>query len=86
VFLVTPDFLASKFIQENEMNYFFDVNKREKVPIVWIAVSACNYEITPLKDIQCANDPAKPLDSITPAEQNMEIAKVCRKILDLMRY
>jgi predicted acylesterase/phospholipase RssA len=86
IFLVTPDFLVSKFIKENEVNYFFDENNREKIPILWIAISASNFEITPLRGIACANDPARPLDTLTPAEQNIEFAKICKKILDLMRY
>jgi predicted acylesterase/phospholipase RssA len=84
VFMVTPNFLASKFIQDNEMNYFLEINKTEKIPIVWVAISSSMYEITPLKDIQCANNPATPLDTLSEAEQNIEITKICKKIMDLM--
>lgn len=85
VLLVTPDFLVSKFQKGNEVNYFLDENKKAKLPVIWIAVSACNYEITPLRDIACANDPARPLDALSEAEQNIEFAKICKKIMELMR-
>jgi hypothetical protein len=85
VFLVTPNFLASKFIQENEMNYFLEINKKEKVPIVWINISSNVYDITPLQHIQCANNPAIPLDTLSEAGQNMEITSICKKILNLMQ-
>ena len=85
IFLVTPNFLASKFIQENEMNYFLEVNKKQNVPILWIAVSHCLYEITPLNNIQCANNPQSPLDSLGISDQNKSIAEICKKILELMK-
>lgn len=84
IFLVTDNFLSSQFIQENEMKYFFEVNKNQKIPIVWIAISSSLYHLTPLKDIQCANDPEVPLDTLSEAEQNIEITKICKKILKLM--
>lgn len=84
VFLVSPNFLASKFIHENEMNYFLEINKTQNIPILWISVSHCLYEITPLNEIQCANDPKLPLDSLSDSEQNLEITKICKKIIELM--
>ena len=84
VFLVTADFLASKFIQDNELGYFLEINKIEKVPIIWIAVSSSNYKITPLNDIQCANNPDTPLDTLTEGQLNIEITKICDNILKLM--
>lgn len=85
VFLVTDNFLSSQFIQENEMNYFFEVNKNQKIPIVWIAISSSIYDVTPLQNIQCANNPTVPLDTLSEAEQNIEIIKICKKILELMK-
>jgi predicted acylesterase/phospholipase RssA len=84
LFLVTPNFLHSNFIVNNELNYFLEINKTEKIPIVWVAISSSMYEITPLKDIQCANNPATPLDTLSEADQNIEITKICKKIMDLM--
>jgi len=84
VFLVTSNFLASEFIQDKEMKYFLEISKREKVPILWIAVSACNFEITPLNHIQCANNPQKTLDQLSEAEQNIEFTRICKLIIEKM--
>ncbi|MEL7424442.1 MAG: patatin-like phospholipase family protein [Bacteroidota bacterium] len=85
IFLVTPDFLASDFIQDQEMKYFLELSEKEKVPIFWIAVSSSLYEVTPLAQLQCANDPAKPLDTLTEAEQNIELTNICKKIVERMK-
>lgn len=85
LFLVTPDFLASDFIQDREMKYFLELSKKEKIPIVWIAVSSSLYELTPLSNLQCANDPGKPLDTLSEAEQNIELTNICKKIVELMK-
>lgn len=84
VFLVTPNFLASDFIQDKEMGYFLEISEKEKVPILWVAVSSSTFEHTPLEAIQCANDPRKPLDSLSSADQNAEFTKICNKIVSLM--
>jgi len=86
VFLVTPNFLSSKFIQENEMNYFLELNKTQKVPIIWVAISHSLYEITPLSEIQCANIPSIPLDTMSEAEQNLHITEISKKIIQLMNH
>ena len=84
VFLVTENFLASEFIQEKEMAYFLEISQQENVRILWIAVSKSLYELTPLRNIQCANDPKRPLDSLSEAEQNAELTKICKDIVALM--
>jgi hypothetical protein len=67
------------------MEYFLEVNKTQNVKILWIAISSSNYVVTPLKGIQCANDPEKPLDSLSEAEQNAEITRICNYIVDFMK-
>ena len=84
VFLVTQSFLASEFIQEKEMGYFLEISKKEKVPIIWVAVSSSLYERTPLKDIQCANDPENPLDLQSDGEQNATLTNISKQIIQKM--
>lgn len=84
VFLVTQSFLASEFIQEKEMGYFLEISQKEKVPIIWIAVSSSLYEMTPLNDIQCANDPENPLELLTDPEQNATFTNISKLIVQLM--
>jgi len=84
VFLVTQNFLASEFIQEKEMGYFLEISKKERVPIIWVAVSSSLYELTPLKNIQCANDPERPLDSLSESDQNAALTDISKRIVALM--
>ncbi len=81
VLLVTEDFLASDYINDVELEHFIAQSEKKNVIICWIAVTATNHEETPLKDIQCANDPSKPLASFeNEFEQDREIVEICRKI------
>ena len=81
VLLVTEDFLASDYIHNEELNYFIEQSKKRHVVIFWIAVTATNFEETPLKDIQCANDPAQPLASFeNEYEQDKAFVEICRKL------
>jgi predicted acylesterase/phospholipase RssA len=84
VFLVSADFLASQFIQEQEMKYFLEISKRENVPILWVAISDTLYEVTPLQHIQCANEPKRPLDKLSSGDQATEWKAICQKILVAM--
>lgn len=80
VLLVTQNFLASDFINDVELNHFIEESKRKNVTICWIAITKTNYEETPLKIIQCANDPNKPLKSLNDYEQDEAIVEICRKV------
>ncbi len=79
VLLVTPNFLASDFIHENELGPFLKKAERGKVTIIWIPVRACSYKETPLKDYQAAVDPEKPLANMK-AERDKSWVKICEEI------
>lgn len=85
IFLVTPDFLTSKFMLESELNYFMDIFNKQDIPVIWIAVIHSLYELTPLKNIQCINNPEYPLASQTSSEQDESIYEICKKITVLMK-
>lgn len=61
VLLVTKDFLASDFIDQNELGPLLVAAKEKGVAIRWVLVRDCNWKKTPLKDYQAAYPPDKPL-------------------------
>ncbi|MBN2456574.1 MAG: toll/interleukin-1 receptor domain-containing protein [Sedimentisphaerales bacterium] len=79
VLLVTPDFLASDFIHENELCPILKEAEKGKVTIIWIPIRSCAYKETPLKDYQAAVEPDKPLANMK-AERDNAWVNICEKI------
>ncbi|MBM3496160.1 MAG: TIR domain-containing protein, partial [Armatimonadetes bacterium] len=77
VLLVSPDFLASRFIRDNELPPLL-AGKR----VIWVAVSHCAYDRTAIAGYQCAHDPAKPLRAMTGVLRDKVLAGVCRVMAD----
>ena len=80
VLLVSPYFLQSDFIAEHELPALLDAAKKEGLVLLWVYISPCLYDETDIEHYQAANDISKPLDSLTPSEQNAVLVSVCRKI------
>jgi hypothetical protein len=77
ILLVSPHFLASDFIIEHELPALL-----AKPNIFWIAISSSSYQLTPLKEIQAANDPKRPLDSLGEAEIHCILVGVLEKLTE----
>lgn len=77
VLLVSPDFLASDFIVENELPELLD---NADVSVLWVALSACLYRETEIAKYQAINDPSKPLDKLSKPEQNKVLVRICDRI------
>ena len=78
--LVTQDFLASDFIQKNELPVLLKKAEEQGATVIWVAVSASTVEDTPINAFQAANDPKHPLDSLSEAEQNKVLVEIYRQI------
>ena len=80
VLLVSPNFLNSDFIAENELPPLLEAAKKQGLVILWVHVSSCLYDETEIKDYQAAHDISRPLDSLPRAEKMEVLTVICRKI------
>jgi hypothetical protein len=63
ILLVSADFLASKFIAENELPPLLAAAQMEGAVILPVILSACPYEDTELAKFQAVNSLSKPLST-----------------------
>ncbi len=80
VLLVSQDFLASKFIKENELPPLLKAREQGELDVLWIAIRESTYEDTAIERYQAANDPKVPLDSLQPPEQDATLKSIYKQI------
>lgn len=80
VLLVSPDFLASNFVVEDEMPVFLKAAADDGLKIVWVPVRDCLYTETEIYDYQAAFDPARPLAGLSQAEVDKALVEISKKI------
>lgn len=80
VLLVSDHYLASDFIVHNELPPLLEAVEEKGLEVLWVAVSHSLVEETEIYKYQCVNDPKKPLDTLSGAEQKRVLANVCRGI------
>ena len=84
VLLVSPNFLASNFIAQNELPPLLGRARQGGLTIIWVAISASMYEETEIAQFEAANDPEKPLDSLRPPDLNKELVRICQRIKEIV--
>jgi tetratricopeptide (TPR) repeat protein len=84
VLLVSPSFLASDFIIENELPKLLKAAQDEGVKIFWVCLSSCLYEQTEIGQYQAAHDVGRPLDSLEDAERMATLKNICSKLLQTL--
>ncbi len=67
VLLVSPDFLASDFINDKELPYLLGAAEHHAVKLMWVLLRNCLYGKTPIADYQAAHDVSKPLNGLRGA-------------------
>ncbi len=84
VLLVSQDFLASKFIKENELPQLLDARERGELEVLWVAISSSAYEETAIERYQAANDPDVPLDTLDPPAQKVALKSIYKQIKEAL--
>ena len=79
--LVSPSFLASDFISRKELPYLIDAARERGVALLWVLLSECLHEHTPLAEIQAAHEISRPIRSLRPAERAAVLKGIGQKIV-----
>nr|VFJ62379.1 MAG: TIR domain-containing protein [Candidatus Kentron sp. FW] len=81
VLLVSPNFLASDFIHDNELGPFLQKARAGDVTILWVRIRACAYTETSLRDYRAlVSPPDRPLAGMVEAERDEAWVRVCQEI------
>jgi hypothetical protein len=79
VLMVTPGFLASDFIHENELTPLLKEAEQGGVRVLWVPVRASAYKETLLKNYQAVIPPDKPIAEMK-TNRDKAWVKVCEEI------
>lgn len=82
VLLVSKDFLASRFIWEQEVPELLKLATTMQVRISWVAVGRSGVEATPIWNLQALNEPSRPLESLTRDQRNKAMVEIAKQIAD----
>src|SRR5262249_22845059 len=81
VLLVTPAFLASPFIQNNELPALLRAAESEGLVIFWIPVEPSSYKQYEISDFQAAHTPPdKALSTLPSAKRNEALVAIASKL------
>jgi hypothetical protein len=99
ILLISPDFLASKYIRNSELPILLKNAKDRGVNILPIILRHCLYKETKFKypdpvhgpeelslsSLQAANSPSKPLNGMEEYEQDETLVKVAKRLLEIVQ-
>jgi hypothetical protein len=80
VLLVTPAFLASPFIQNNELPTLLRAASSEGLVIFWIPVEPSSYNQYDIRDFQAAITASKPLSQLKRAQRDQAFVSIASKL------
>ena len=81
VLLVSQNFLASRFIVNNELPPLLKAAREDGVIIFWISLSSCLFEHTQIASYQAAHDVSRPLDQLTKSQRQKVLSETCAKLI-----
>lgn len=80
VLLVSINFLNSDFIAENELPPLLEAAQNEGLRILLVIVGHSLFKETELGRYQTVNDSSRPLATISAANREKEIVRICKEI------
>ncbi len=82
--LVSAELLASEFVTNSELPALLEAAEHEGLRILWVCLSDCFYEETPISDYQAVLDPRQLLDEMGPVQQRGALKTIASAICDAL--
>lgn len=82
VLLVSRHFLDSQFIIDEELPEILRAREGRGLQVIWVLVSHCLYEDTPLEGIQAALPTSSALEEMSESKKNAALKTICKTIKD----
>jgi len=82
--LVSPSFLASDFIDQNELGPVLAAARDGSKKILGVLLSQCLWDQTAINDYQAAHDISRPLDQLSSSRQNAQLKMVADAVARLL--
>lgn len=79
--LVSPGFIKSEFIRDEELRYFLKAAERYAVKVLWLLLSDLGDSGNPLADRQAILNPATPLDQLPADKLVLALAELGRLVV-----
>jgi len=80
VLLISADFLASDFVQSEELPALLKAAEERGLLILQVIVSPSRFERTPLAQLQCVNPPTEPLVNMNEYQRELLLETVAARI------
>ena len=80
--LVTPAFLASEFVTTVELPRLLNLAMARSIPIWWVPIAPSLYTETPLRDVQAAWTPSRPLEGLSKADRDAAVQQICTQMVE----
>lgn len=80
--LVSPHFLASDFIMDEELPELLELEREERLRLLWVPVSASHWKQCPLKDYQAAWPTDAPLDTLAEPQRNAALVQITEAVAE----
>ena len=80
VALVSPNFLASRWVMQGELPEMVKAAEDGGLRLLWAHISAAQWEETPVNRFQAAHDPTVPLDRLPEPEQNEILKSIAKQM------